>query len=202
MDILRKTIKKLSDEEYQALLLQVSGKKKNKPYYVLEATRNNNHFDDTEMMKQLQVNPSAYYTLKSRLNTRIAEILSKKVENPIRELMEEVVRVPATLYGTNRDFSIRALKEIENRIGRTVTSRWSEREIDIDLLFYGNEILNNETIHVPHNEIENRKFVLVPMNEIAPELVHPVLKKSISELLSETSDELQVTKFTFTKSGK
>jgi len=57
MDILRKTIKKLSDEEYQALLLQVSGKKKNKPYYVLEATRNDNHFDDTEMMKQLQVNP-------------------------------------------------------------------------------------------------------------------------------------------------
>ncbi len=97
---------------------------------------------------------------------------------------------------------LKALKEIENRIGRTVTSRWSEREIDIDLLFYGNEILNNETIHVPHNEIENRKFVLVPMNEIAPELVHPVLKKSISELLSETSDELQVTKFTFTKSGK
>ncbi|MFZ7117730.1 MAG: hypothetical protein ACO1G1_04645 [Bacteroidota bacterium] len=116
MDILRKTIKKLSDEEYQALLLQVSGKKKNKPYYVLEATRNNNHFDDTEMMKQLQVNPSAYYTLKSRLNTRIAEILSKKVENPIRELMEEVVRVPATLYGTNRDFSIRALKEIEKQL--------------------------------------------------------------------------------------
>jgi|JRYD01.1.fsa_nt_gb hypothetical protein len=116
MDILRKTIKKLSDEEYQALLLQVSGKKKNKPYYVLEATRNDNHFDDTEMMKQLQVNPSAYYTLKSRLNTRIAEILSKKVENPIRELMEEVVRVPATLYGTNRDFSIRALKEIEKQL--------------------------------------------------------------------------------------
>jgi hypothetical protein len=116
MDILRKTIKKLSDEEYQSLLNQVAGKKKNKPYYVLEATRKDVDFDDTELMQKLQVNPSAYYTLKSRLNNKIAEILSKKVENPIRELMEEVVRVPATLYGTNREFSIRALKELEKQL--------------------------------------------------------------------------------------
>ncbi len=116
MDILRKTIKKLSDTEYQALLQQVAGKKKNKPFMVLEATRSDKEVDDTDMMEILQVNPSAYYTLKSRLNTKIAEILSKKVENPIKELMEEVVRVPATLYGTNKEFSIRALKELEKQL--------------------------------------------------------------------------------------
>lgn len=116
MDILRKTIKKLSEAEYQALLNQVAGKKKNKPFMVLETTRTNDNVDDSEMMEMLQVNPSAYYTLKSRLNTKIAEVLSKKVENPIKDLMEEVVRVPATMYGTNKEFSIRALKELEKQL--------------------------------------------------------------------------------------
>lgn len=97
---------------------------------------------------------------------------------------------------------LKALKEIESRTGRTVTSKWSEREIDIDLLFYGNEILNNEIIQVPHAEIENRNFVLIPMKEIAPDHIHPVLNKSISELLSETSDDLKVTKYTLSKSDK
>ncbi len=116
MDILRKTIKKLSDAEYQALLQQVAGKKKNKPYMVLETTRTRDDIDDTSMMDMLQVNPSAYYTLKSRLNSRIAEILSKKVENPIKDLMEEVARVPATLYAPNREFAIRSLIELEKQL--------------------------------------------------------------------------------------
>ncbi|MFM7017012.1 MAG: hypothetical protein ACKOX3_11870 [Bacteroidota bacterium] len=115
MDILSKTIKKLSDEEYQNLLYEVSGKKKNKPYMVLEATRNSN-IDDSDLMDMLQVNASAYYTLKSRLNSKIANILSKKVENPIQTLMDEVSRVPAHLFGNNRDFSIRALRELEKQL--------------------------------------------------------------------------------------
>lgn len=115
MDILSKTIKKLSVDEYQNLLYEVSGKKKNKPYMVLEATRNSN-IDDSELMEMLQVNASAYYTLKSRLNSKIAGILSKKVENPIQTLMDEVSRVPAHLFGNNRDFSIRALRELEKQL--------------------------------------------------------------------------------------
>jgi len=115
MDVLNKTIKKLSDEEYQSLLMQVSGKKKNKPFIVLETTRSRN-VDDSEMMELLQVNASTYYTLKSRLNSKIAAILSKNVQNPISALMDEVTRVPANLYGTNRDFSIRALKELEKQL--------------------------------------------------------------------------------------
>ena len=115
MDILNKTIKKLTDEEYQQLLMEVSGKKKNKPFMVLETTRSRD-VEDSEMMEILQVNPSAYYTLKSRLNSKIASILSKKVENPIQELMDEVSRVPAHLFGSNREFSIRALRELEKQL--------------------------------------------------------------------------------------
>jgi Fe2+ or Zn2+ uptake regulation protein len=115
MDVLNKTIKKLSEEEYQALLLQVSGKKKNKPYIVLETTRQRD-VADSEMMELLQVNASTYYTLKSRLNSKIAAILSKNVQNPISTLIDEVTRVPANLYGSNKDFSIRALKELEKQL--------------------------------------------------------------------------------------
>ncbi|MFM7078816.1 MAG: hypothetical protein ACKOYC_03380 [Bacteroidota bacterium] len=115
MDILNKTIKKLTDTEYQDLLMQVSGKKKNKPFMVLETTRQRD-VEDSEMMDLLQVNASAYYTLKSRLNSKIAAILSKNVRNPISILMDEVTRVPAHLYGTNKEFSIRALKELEKQL--------------------------------------------------------------------------------------
>jgi hypothetical protein len=115
MDVLNKTIKKLSEEEYKALLMQVSGNKKNKPFVVLETTRNRD-VADSEMMELLQVNASTYYTLKSRLNSKIAAILSRNVENPISALIDEVTRVPANLYGTNKDFSIRALKELEKQL--------------------------------------------------------------------------------------
>lgn len=115
MDILNKTIKKLSDDEYQQLLQEVSGRKKNKPFMVLETTRNRD-VEDSEMMDILQVNPSAYYTLKSRLNSKIASILSRKVQNPIQTLMDEVTRVPAHLFGSNREFSIRALRELEKQL--------------------------------------------------------------------------------------
>jgi len=115
MEILSKTIKKLTEEEYQQLVLEVAGKKKNKPFLVLETTRER-EVEDSEMMEILQVNPSAYYTLKSRLNSKIAAILSKKVQNPIQTLMDEVSRVPAHLFGNNREFSVRALKELEKQL--------------------------------------------------------------------------------------
>lgn len=97
---------------------------------------------------------------------------------------------------------LKELKNIERKTGRTGNKKWSEREIDIDLLFYGDEIIDNEFMNVPHSQIENRKFVLIPMNEIAPEFIHPVLKKSITDLLKESKDELSVIEFKFIKSGK
>ncbi len=115
MDILNKTIKKLSEEEYQELLNAVSGKKRNKPFIVLENARTD-HKSDSEMMEILQVNPSAYYTLKSRLNDKIASLFSKNVQSPVNVLMNEVTKVPAHLYGTNRDFSVRALIDLEKQL--------------------------------------------------------------------------------------
>src|SRR5204862_5506814 len=85
MDTLNKTIKKLSESEYQELLSAVAGRKNNKPYLVLEAARHHN-YDETQMIDLLGVNPSTYYTLKSRLNEKIAAYLSNNMQNPISAL--------------------------------------------------------------------------------------------------------------------
>src|SRR3982751_3129959 len=115
METLNKTIKKLTEHDYQQLLSAVAGRKNNKPYTVLEAARHHD-YDEAKMMEVLSVNPSTYYTLKSRLNERIATYLSKNMENPISVLKEKVAMVPAMLFGNDREVSIRALKNLEKEL--------------------------------------------------------------------------------------
>lgn len=115
METLNKTIKKLSEPEYQELLSAVAGRKNNKPYLVLEAARKES-FDEGQMMEMLGVNPSTYYTLKSRLNERIAQYLSSNVKNPISVLKEKVAMVPAMVFGNDREVGIRALKNLEKQL--------------------------------------------------------------------------------------
>ena len=82
--------------------------------------------------------------------------------------------------------------EIENEMGRKRVEKMGPRIIDIDILFYNDEIINASNLIIPHPEIANRKFVLIPLSEIVPELVHPVLKKSIQELISLSNDSLEI----------
>jgi 2-amino-4-hydroxy-6-hydroxymethyldihydropteridine diphosphokinase len=84
------------------------------------------------------------------------------------------------------------LEKIEKLMGREKEVKWGPRIIDLDILFYGNKILNDEQLQIPHSELHKRRFVLVPLQEIAPQLVHPVLNKSIRELLGELKDNSEV----------
>jgi 2-amino-4-hydroxy-6-hydroxymethyldihydropteridine diphosphokinase len=90
---------------------------------------------------------------------------------------------------------LHAIKRIEKEAGRTESTRWGPREIDIDILFYGNEVVELPELKIPHPYLHQRRFTLVPLHEIAPELVHPVLQKPVRVLLQECSDESEVTKY-------
>ena len=84
-------------------------------------------------------------------------------------------------------------QQIEHQLGRTRgTQQYDSRIIDIDILFYGDQIISLDNLTIPHSRIQDRKFALVPLNEIACELNHPVLQKSIGQLLLECTDPLRV----------
>lgn len=85
--------------------------------------------------------------------------------------------------------------DIEKKMGRVRTVKNAARIIDIDILFFNDEIINEPHLVIPHPEIQNRRFVLVPMNELSPELKHPVLNKTVHQLLLECPDQLDVKKF-------
>ena len=86
------------------------------------------------------------------------------------------------------------LKEIEVSIGRKERPRWNEREIDIDILLFDSIVINEKSLVIPHSEMHKRNFVLVPAAEIAADIIHPVLNKSIRQLLMESKDTLYVRK--------
>ena len=81
------------------------------------------------------------------------------------------------------------VKDVEKRVGRIERFRNGPREIDIDILFYDDMILNAENLVIPHPRIAERAFVLMPLADIAPDFVHPVLKKSSADLLGALSPE-------------
>jgi 2-amino-4-hydroxy-6-hydroxymethyldihydropteridine diphosphokinase len=80
-----------------------------------------------------------------------------------------------------------SIKSIERTLGRTKTVKKGPRIIDIDILFYGNHVINTKDLVIPHPFMQERLFVLRPMMEINPDFVHPVLKKSIHELYEENA---------------
>jgi 2-amino-4-hydroxy-6-hydroxymethyldihydropteridine diphosphokinase len=86
---------------------------------------------------------------------------------------------------------------IEIALGRRREEKWGSRTIDIDLLFYGKEIINEPNLQVPHPELHKRRFTLAPLNEIAGNFKHPVSKSTIHELINELSDDLVVKKIYF-----
>jgi 2-amino-4-hydroxy-6-hydroxymethyldihydropteridine diphosphokinase len=82
--------------------------------------------------------------------------------------------------------------EIEKDLGRVRMEKWGARLIDIDVIFYGNHIIDTPELTIPHPLMHLRKFVILPLNEIATSFEHPILKKNIDQILSDLPDDLKV----------
>jgi 2-amino-4-hydroxy-6-hydroxymethyldihydropteridine diphosphokinase len=88
---------------------------------------------------------------------------------------------------------LKKFKNIERAMGRKkVKKRWGARIIDLDILLYDAQVVKKKNLRVPHPEMQKRKFVLVPLSEIAPQVIHPELGVTISELLINVKDDKKI----------
>ncbi|WP_215223460.1 2-amino-4-hydroxy-6-hydroxymethyldihydropteridine diphosphokinase [Echinicola shivajiensis] len=82
--------------------------------------------------------------------------------------------------------------EIENELGREREEKWGDRTMDIDIIYFGGQVIQTERLKVPHPMMPNRRFVLVPISEILPDFIHPQLKITNRDLLEKCLDESEV----------
>ena len=108
------------------------------------------------------------------------------------DFLNQVIVVETNLSATE---TMQTILAIEEKLGRIRTVKNASRTIDIDILFFNKEIINQKDLSVPHPEIPNRRFVLVPLSELSPNMKHPVLNKTIHQLLEICPDKLDVKKF-------
>lgn len=105
--------------------------------------------------------------------------------------LNQVIQVNTEL---SPDELLRHTQAIEQQMGRVRLRKWGERIIDIDILYYHNQIIHTKDLKVPHPGIPDRRFTLAPLSEIAAEAIHPILRKTQEELLNSCTDTLKVWK--------
>lgn len=90
--------------------------------------------------------------------------------------------------------ALERLQSIEEALGRTRAEKWGPRIMDIDILFWGDQIVNEPNLTIPHPGIPQRRFTLMPLVEIRKDFIHPILQRDMKALLEECTDSLSVEK--------
>jgi 2-amino-4-hydroxy-6-hydroxymethyldihydropteridine diphosphokinase len=112
-----------------------------------------------------------------------------KTDEP--DYLNQVLQLKTTLPA---ETVLEKILNIEKQMGRKRDVKWGSRIIDIDILFYGQAIIDEPGLKIPHPELHKRMFTLAPLNEIARDFVHPVFGKTIFQLKSELKSDLLVKK--------
>lgn len=135
---------------------------------------------------------------RGHIATHIGTIISRSAlyetsswgsAEPQPDYINQVIRVHTTLEPT---VLLATIHTIEQNLGRIRTFKWDSRVIDIDILFYDDQIVDLPDLHIPHPYFQERNFAMAPMNELVPDFIHPVLKKTIRDLYQQSADTLPV----------
>ena len=134
---------------------------------------------------------TAYIALGSNLNTPVEQLhaaLKPLGPQDQPDYVNAVAKIETELSPLKL---LDELQRIENEQGRVRLRRWGERTLDLDILLYGNEIIQNERLTIPHYDMHNREFVIVPLFEIASDLVLPN-SQIITELVKQFADHKMI----------
>jgi dihydroneopterin aldolase / 2-amino-4-hydroxy-6-hydroxymethyldihydropteridine diphosphokinase len=140
--------------------------------------------------KEINLN-TALDLLKADNLSKVTKISSFLITAPVGGVEQDDFLNAAVEIKTLRSPGalLELIQEIETKLKRVRTIHWGPRTIDLDILYYDQEVINTETLTIPHPEIKNREFVLEPMYEIAPTLKHPIYGKNIYQLYQEILDK-------------
>ena len=142
---------------------------------------------------------SAVYEIARLHRTSVRRISSVYETEPVGlkeqpEFLNAAIEIETSL-GPND--LLHSVKELETKLGRMDQVRWGPREIDIDLLYFDDRVINEEKLQVPHSEAVNRRFVLIPLAEIAEDYVDPSRKLGVADLIKFCKDTSSVRKTKF-----
>tara|TARA_B100001250_G_C19715970_1_gene751492 strand:- start:748 stop:1233 length:486 start_codon:yes stop_codon:yes gene_type:complete len=125
------------------------------------------------------------------LSSKIYESTPWRVDGQ-ENYLNQIVGIK-TLFSAQE--TLDAILKIENQLGRIRVEKWGERLIDIDIIFFNNDIIETPELCIPHKYMHERNFVLEPLMEIAPNLIHPKYNKTVSELFNESKDMEKVVEY-------
>lgn len=157
----------------------------NKAYLLLGSNRN----DPEKMLSRAEAAIRTDLGNVIRASSRYKTAAWGNTEQP--DFINQILQIDTRLSPQKL---MEGILTIEKKMGRVRTVKNAPRIIDIDILFYNNDVVEEKELFIPHPSIQDRRFVLVPMNELEPDLIHPRLRKTVKELLMTCPDPLAVDK--------